>query len=145
MWYWIPVLWLLFFVISQQRKKQKTAAVVRHIKNRKKETEAMEALAKQFTGKECIIYTINSNDGSIAGIIREVSGSGMLIEDARGQLQAVNLEYVTRIREYPRNKKGKKESVILPYVLVPENICQKGFHHKDEIPPDKSILDLLRK
>ncbi len=113
MWYWIPVLWLLFFVISQQRKKQKTAAVVRHIKNRKKETEAMEALAKQFTGKECIIYTINSNDGSIAGIIREVSGGGMLIEDARGQLQAVNLEYVTRIREYPRNKKGKKESVIL--------------------------------
>ena len=113
MWYWIPVLWLLFFVISQQRKKQKTAAVVRHIKNRKKETEAMEALAKQFTGRECIIYTINSNDGSIAGIIREVSGSGMLIEDARGQLQAVNLEYVTRIREYPRNKKGKKESVIL--------------------------------
>ena len=113
MWYWIPVLWLLFFVISQQRKKQKTAAVVRHIKNRKKETEAMDALAKQFTGKECIIYTINSNDGSIAGIIREVSGSGMLIEDARGQLQAVNLEYVTRIREYPRNKKGKKESVIL--------------------------------
>lgn len=113
MWYWIPVLWLLFFVISQQRKKQKTAAVVRHIKNRKKETEAMEALAKQFTGKECIIYTISSNDGSIAGIIREVSGGGMLIEDARGQLQAVNLEYVTRIREYPRNKKGKKESVIL--------------------------------
>lgn len=113
MWYWIPVLWLLFFVISQQRKKQKTAAVVRHIKNRKKETEAMEALAKQFTGKECIIYTISSNDGSIAGIIREVSGGGMLIEDARSQLQAVNLEYVTRIREYPRNKKGKKESVIL--------------------------------
>lgn len=113
MWYWIPVLWLLFFVISQQRKKQKTAAVVHHIKNKKKEAEAMEALAKQFTGKECIIYTINSNDGSIAGIIREVSGSGMLIEDARGQLQAVNLEYVTRIREYPRNKKGKKESVIL--------------------------------
>jgi hypothetical protein len=113
LWYWIPVLWLLFFVIFQQGKKQRIAAVAHHIKNRKKEAEAMEALAKQFTGKECIIYTINSNDGSIAGIIREVSGSGMLIEDARGQLQAVNLEYVTRIREYPRNKKGKKESVIL--------------------------------
>ena len=106
-------MWLLFFVVFRQRSEQKTAAVVHHIKNRKKEAEDMEALAKQFTGKECIIYTINSNDGSIAGIIREVSGSGMLIEDARGQLQAVNLEYVTRIREYPRNKKGKKESVIL--------------------------------
>ena len=113
MWYWVAVLWLLFFVVFRQRSEQKTAAVVHHIKNRKKEAEDMEALAKQFTGRECIIYTINSNDGSIAGIIREVSGSGMLIEDALGQLQAVNLEYVTRIREYPRNKKGKKESVIL--------------------------------
>ena len=111
MWYWVAVLWLLFFVVFRQRSEQKTAAVVHHIKNRKKEAEDMEALAKQFTGKECIIYTINSNDGSIAGIIREVSGGGLLLEDAQGQLQAVNLEYVTRIREYPR--KGKKKSVVL--------------------------------
>lgn len=106
-------MWLLFFVVFRQRSEQKTAAVVHHIKNRKKEAEDMEALAKQFTGKECIIYTINSNDGSIAGIIREVSGGGLLLEDAQGQLQAVNLEYVTRIREYPRNGKGKKKSVVL--------------------------------
>ena len=113
MWYWIAVLWLLFFVVFRQRSEQKTAAVVHHIKNRKKEAEDMEALAKQFTCRECIIYTINSNDGSIAGIIREVSGGGLLLEDAQGQLQAVNLEYVTRIREYPRNGKGKKKSVVL--------------------------------
>ena len=113
MWYWIAVLWLLLFVVFRQRSEQKTAAVVHHIKNRKKEAEDMEALAKQFTGRECIIYTINSNDGSIAGIIREVSGGGLLLEDAQGQLQAVNLEYVTRIREYPRNGKGKKKSVVL--------------------------------
>ena len=106
-------MWLLFFVVFRQRSEQKTAAVVHHIKNRKKEAEDMEALAKQFTGRECIIYTINSNDGSIAGIIREVSGGGLLLEDAQGQLQAVNLEYVTRIREYPRNGKGKKKSVVL--------------------------------
>ena len=113
MWYWVAVLWLLFFVVFRQRSEQKTTAVVHHIKNRKKEAEDMEALAKQFTGRECIIYTINSNDGSIAGIIREVSGGGLLLEDAQGQLQAVNLEYVTRIREYPRNRKGKKKSVVL--------------------------------
>ena len=113
MWYWVAVLWLLFFVVFRQRSEQKTAAVVHHIKNRKKEAEDMEALAKQFTGRECIIYTVNANDGSIAGIIREVSGGGLLLEDAQGQLQAVNLEYVTRIREYPRNRKGKKKSVVL--------------------------------
>ncbi|MBD5161860.1 MAG: hypothetical protein HDT14_07600 [Oscillibacter sp.] len=73
----------------------------------------METLAKQFIGKECIIYTITSNDGSVQGTIREVGGGGMVLEDAQGQIQAVNLEYVTRIREYPRNKKGKKKSVVL--------------------------------
>ena len=65
----------------------------------------METLAKQFAGKECIIYTITSNDGSVQGTIREVSGGGLL--------KAVNLEYVTRIREYPRSRKGKKKSVVL--------------------------------
>ena len=73
----------------------------------------MENLAKQFIGKECVIYTITSNDGSVQGTIKDVSDGGILIEDPFKQLQAVNLEYVTRIREYPRNKKGKKKSVIL--------------------------------
>ena len=73
----------------------------------------MEMLAKQFIGKECIIYTITSNDGSVQGTIKEVSADGMLIEDPFGQIQAINLEYVTRIREYPRNKKGKKKAFVL--------------------------------
>lgn len=113
--YWmIAVCWLLFLVVFLPRRRQKIAAAAHHIRKKGKgEREAMETLAKQFIGKECIIYTITSNDGSVQGTIREVSAGGMLIEDARGQMQAVNLEYVTRIREYPRNKKGKKESVIL--------------------------------
>lgn len=113
--YWmIVVCWLLFLVVFLPRRRQTIAAAAHHIRKKGNgEREAMETLAKQFIGKECIIYTITSNDGSVQGTIREVSGGGMLIEDARGQMQAVNLEYVTRIREYPRNKKGKKESVIL--------------------------------
>ena len=106
--------WILFLFVLLPGRKRKTAAVAHHIRRKgKKEMEAMETLAKQFTGKECIIYTITSNDGSVQGTIREVSAGGMLIEDAQGQMQVVNLEYVTRIREYPRNKKGKKKSVIL--------------------------------
>lgn len=73
----------------------------------------METLAKQFIGRECLIYTITSNDGSVQGTIKEVGGGGLLLEDAQGQLQAVNLEYVTRIREYPRNKRGKKKAVVV--------------------------------
>lgn len=72
----------------------------------------METFAKQFINKECIIYTIAANDGSIQGMIKEVGNGGVLLEDMRGQKQLINLEYVTRIREYPRNKNGKKKSVI---------------------------------
>lgn len=111
--YYALLIWLIGFVFWMQRKKQATAAVAHHIRKKREEKYEMESLAKQFIGKECIIYTITSNDGSVQGIIKEVTPSGMLIEDAQGQLQAVNLEYVTRIREYPRNKKGKKKSVIL--------------------------------
>ena len=113
--YWmIAVCWLLFLIVFLPRRRQKIAAAAHHIiKKGKKEREAMETLAKQFIGKECIIYTITSNDGSVQGTIKEVHEGGMLLEDAQGQLQAVNLEYVTRIREYPRNKKGKKRQVIL--------------------------------
>ena len=67
----------------------------------------MNELAKRFIGQECIIYTITSNDGSVQGVIKEVTDSGMLIEKKTGELEIVNLEFVTRIREYPRKKNGK--------------------------------------
>lgn len=72
----------------------------------------MEALAKQFIGKKCIIYTVTDTSSSVNGVIRAVSDGGMLIEDGAGFAQAINLAFVTRIREYPRNKKGKEKSVI---------------------------------
>ena len=46
-------------------------------------------------------------------MIKEVTDSGMLIEKKTGELEIVNLEFVTRIREYPRKKSGKKQSVVL--------------------------------
>lgn len=73
----------------------------------------MNELAKRFIGQECIIYTITSNDGSVQGVIKEVTDSGMLIEKKTGELEIVNLEFVTRIREYPRKKNGKKQSMVL--------------------------------
>lgn len=73
----------------------------------------MKELAKRFVGQECIIYTITSNDGSVQGVIKEVTDSGMLIEKKTGELEIINLEFVTRIREYPRKKNGKKQSVVL--------------------------------
>ncbi len=111
-WYWTVLLvcWFLFVLLLGKRQVQTVAA--HHIRKQKKEILAVEAFAKQFINKECIIYTLVANDGSIQGVIREVGDGGVLLEDKRGQKQLINLEYVTRIREFPRNKDGKKKSVI---------------------------------
>ena len=81
------------------------------IKNRlRKDKKYMVELAKRFIDKECLIYTFNSNQ--IVGVIKEVSNGAILL-DSKGTIEAVNLDFIVRIREYPKNKKGKKKSVIL--------------------------------
>ncbi len=77
---------------------------------RKGELSQMVEFAKQFIGKECIIYTFN--DAQIAGTVKEVSDSAILV-DNNGSAEVVNLAFVFRIREYPRSKNGKKKSVVI--------------------------------
>lgn len=111
--YYYLILIALFFLIMQARKRR--LAAVKHIlnKNRNKEKKSMKELAKQFINHDCIIYMITSDSGSIQGIIKEITDDGMVVERKTGELEIINLEYVTRIREYPTNKNGKKKSIIL--------------------------------
>ena len=106
---------LLLMMIPQITRRRRLAAI-RHILNQKKrnkERSEMKELAKRFIGKECIIYTVISNDGSVQGVIKEIDDGGMVIEKKSGELEIINLDYVTRIREYPRTKTGKKKSIVL--------------------------------
>lgn len=110
--------WWIFailFIFCYIRKKRQTAAAVWQIQNRRKQNKeilVMKELAKQFIGEECIIYTITSNDGSVQGVIKDIDGTGMIIERNSGEQEIINLDFVTRIRQYPKNKNGKKKSVI---------------------------------
>ncbi len=110
---WIVVILIIFLCT---RKKQRTAAAVWQIQNRRKQNKeilVMKELAKQFIGKDCIIYTITSNDGSVQGVIKEINDGGIIIERNTGEREIVNLDFVTRIREYPRKKNGKKKGIVL--------------------------------
>ena len=100
---------ILIIVLCIQRRNEKVW-IKNHIqrKNRKEQTEMLE-LAKRFMEKECIIYTFNNQ---LEGTIKEISGNALLIEN-KGKLEAVNLDFVVRIREYPRKKNGKKQSLVL--------------------------------
>ena len=113
---YLILLALFLLVIIPWIMRQRRLAAVRHILNQKKqnkENSEMKELAKRFIGEECIIYTIPSNDGSVQGVIKEIDDGGMVIEKKTGELEIVNLDFVTRIREYPRKKNGRKKGVVL--------------------------------
>ena len=70
----------------------------------------MVELAKRFIGKDCVISSFDSNH-QFDGVVKEVTNGAVLMEK-NGKLEAINLDFVIRIREYPRNKKGKKKSIL---------------------------------
>ena len=72
---------LLFLIIIPWITRQKRIGAIRHVLNRKKQNKenyAMKELARQFIGKECIIYTVMGMDSGIQGTIKEVSDGGII-------------------------------------------------------------------
>ena len=113
--YYVILIALFLLVIIPAIRRRRRIAAVKHILNRKKqkkENSIMKESAQKFIGKECLIYTITSDSSVIKGTIKEITDNGLLIE-CDGNLQAINLEFVTRIREWPRKKNGKKKEIIL--------------------------------
>lgn len=109
---YLILLALFLLVIIPQITRRRRIAAIRHILNQKmqkKENGVMKELAKRFIGEDCIIYIITSNDGSVHGLIKEIDDGGMVIEKKSGELGIINLDFVTRIRQYPRKKNGKKK------------------------------------
>ena len=103
---------MLWLIIYEENRKSRIAAtrMIRRNKNKQgRVNDSMKELAKSFIGKECIIYTLSAQ---INGTVKEVGDGAVLLEN-KGNLEAVNLDYITRIREYPKNKKGKKKSIVL--------------------------------
>lgn len=101
----------IFIMLLNHRRARQYS--IHHIKRKRntKETSHMLELAKNFIGTDCIVYILGS---SVTGVIKEISESGnaLLIENGNN-IDLINLEYVTRIRKYPTNKKGKRKSLML--------------------------------
>ena len=107
----VPIILMLVIIFYEIRKK-KIAAVRNVLKNRDREgKQKMVELAKRFVEKECLIYAFDSGH-QFEGVIKEVSDGAILIEKD-GRIEAINLDYVIRIREYPKSKKGKKKTIVL--------------------------------
>lgn len=68
----------------------------------------MNEIIKNFIGKECFIHTFQTQ---LVGTIESLEDNWISIKNANG-LEIVNIDYISRIREFPRNKKGKKKFII---------------------------------
>lgn len=71
----------------------------------------MIELIQKFIGKECLIYCINS-ETAVEGTIQQLEGGWITVVNNDSE-EIINIDYIVRIREYPRSKNGKKKSVVL--------------------------------
>ena len=69
----------------------------------------MKEFITEYIDKDCLVYTIS---GQYEGVLKAVSDSAIRLETKSG-VEVLNLDYIVRLREYPKNKKGKKKSVVL--------------------------------
>ena len=102
---------IIFNIFFTQRGNNRAIIARKTIKNKRTERTQMVELAKNFIGKECLITSFEGGR-QYGGIVKEVSDGAVLLEKD-GKLEAINLDFVIRIREFPRNKKGKKKAFVL--------------------------------
>ena len=62
----------------------------------------MKELAKRFIGKECMVCFFDGNQRT--GVITEVADGALLLEK-NGNTEALNLDFVLRIKESAKAKK----------------------------------------
>lgn len=108
-----PILAMLAVILAMiYRRRLARRTVIRSAIKRKrhKERPKMKTLAERFLGKECLVYTFNDNQ--LSGVLKEMTDGAILVDNGR-ECEAVNLDYVVRIREYPKTKNGKKKSVVV--------------------------------
>lgn len=102
-------LWVLIILLILQRKKVQRMLNILRIKRKKRGFVDMSHIVEKFIGKDCLI---NLGSGSTAdGIVKSVTDGWVELEGKDGNLQAVNVDYISRIREYPKNKNGKRKTV----------------------------------
>ena len=110
--------WFIYFVIIYlciilpmiRRKKNAAVIATKKIKNKKlnkEERMKMYELLKRFIGKKCNISIMNSNSG-ILGTITEVQDNWVVINTDNNGTDAVNIDYITQISEWPTKEKKKK-------------------------------------
>ncbi len=80
-------------------------------KHRDERKKYMYEIIKDYIGKDCIIYTMQGS-AAVDGIVENVADGWITLKTpGTDDVQAINLEYVTRVRVYPVDKNGKRKTI----------------------------------
>lgn len=103
--YYYVIIVLVLILLFRNKKRILTVLKIK----RKRRGIKMTSVIEKFIGKDCYINL--GSGGSADGVVKSVADGWLEIESKDGQIQAVNVDYISRIREYPRNKKGKRKTI----------------------------------
>lgn len=75
----------------------------------------MNELVKEYIGKECIIALCSESSisGERIGTVTRIVDNWVEIKINGGTTEIINLDYISRFREYPRKKNGKKKEFFI--------------------------------
>ena len=105
----LPI-FMALLILYIKRRNNKIAAIKIIQQRRQKGNSEMLELAKNFLNKKCVIYTLGADQS--VGVIKDVVGGAILLEKC-DSTEAINLDFVIRIREYPKKKNGKEKSIVI--------------------------------
>jgi len=112
---WICVFLPLFIILltMDNKKKLKKQHILKILGRYKKKGDInMNEIIKKFIGKTCIITTMNE---TITGKVETVEDNWIAISNDKkdtGLSELIKIDYISRIREYPTNKNGKKKLIV---------------------------------
>ncbi|MDR0813880.1 MAG: hypothetical protein LBO63_07820 [Oscillospiraceae bacterium] len=112
--FWIsflPLIIVLWEAYNDDQREKWRHIHKRIISKKAGKTRAMSEIIKEFIGKECIISTMKAE---VVGVVESVQDNWIKVHSAKkdGGTDIINVEYVSRIREYPRSKYGKKKLIV---------------------------------
>lgn len=107
----LPLL-VVFLINSYIQRSEAQRRIIRTKKQKQKGQASMSEAFNRFIGKQVVIYTSNS---TIIGTVQAVEEGWVVLQPDKGQpgeTEMINQDYISRIRDYPLNSKGKKKTIV---------------------------------
>lgn len=92
----------VFLIIILTYRQERNLLKIRRRRRRREDGDHMNELVQRFMGKSCYIY-LGTAGGSLSGVIEAAEGNWVSVR-TKDSVEAVNLDYICRIKEKPAKK-----------------------------------------